>query len=100
MAAFLRGFVDHVHAHQGVARTLATLMTTRSGALAEGGRALELAVTELIDAAVAGGAARTRPASGRSACRPATPGDGPGRAGRAQGRPRGGPAPSAAPWSW
>ncbi|AQZ62850.1 Transcriptional regulator, TetR family [[Actinomadura] parvosata subsp. kistnae] len=58
LAAFLRGFVDHVHAHRGLARTLATLMTTRSGALAEGGRALEQAVTELIDAAVADGAVR------------------------------------------
>jgi hypothetical protein len=41
LAAFLRGMVDHVHAHQGLARTLATLMATRSDALAEGGRALE-----------------------------------------------------------
>src|SRR5947209_14460828 len=29
LAAFLRGFVSHLHAHQGLARTLATLMATR-----------------------------------------------------------------------
>ena len=27
LAAFLRGMVDHLHRHQGLARTLATLMT-------------------------------------------------------------------------
>ena len=29
LAAFLRGFVSHLHSHQGLARTLATLMTAR-----------------------------------------------------------------------
>ncbi|MEU4508261.1 hypothetical protein AB0G05_02075 [Nonomuraea wenchangensis] len=58
MAAFLRGMVDHMHTHQGLARTLATLMATGSGALAEGSRALEQAVTDLITAAVNDGAIR------------------------------------------
>src|SRR6201994_3065512 len=58
LAAFLRGMVDHMHAHQGLARTLATLMATRSDALAEGGRALERAVTDLITSAVRAGAVR------------------------------------------
>jgi AcrR family transcriptional regulator len=54
LAAFLRGMVDHMHAHQGLARTLAALMATRSDALAEGGQALERAVTDLITSAVRG----------------------------------------------
>ncbi|WP_410612307.1 TetR/AcrR family transcriptional regulator [Amycolatopsis sp. lyj-109] len=58
LAAFLRGMVDHIDAHQGLARTLATLMAHRSGALAEGGQALEQAVTDLIAAAVQDGAVR------------------------------------------
>jgi AcrR family transcriptional regulator len=58
LAAFLRGMVDHMHAHQGLARTLATLMATRSDALAEGGRALERAVTDLVTSAVRAGAVR------------------------------------------
>jgi len=36
LSTFLRGMVDHMHTHQGLARTLATLMTARSGALTEG----------------------------------------------------------------
>ncbi|BCJ55964.1 TetR family transcriptional regulator [Actinoplanes sp. NBRC 14428] len=58
LATFLRGMVDHIDAHEGLARTLATLMATGSGALAEGSRALEQAVTDLVAAAVAGGAVR------------------------------------------
>lgn len=58
LAAFLRGMVDHIAAHQGLARTLATLMATASDALAEGGRTLEQAVTDLVAAAVADGAVR------------------------------------------
>jgi AcrR family transcriptional regulator len=58
LAAFLRGIVDHMHAHQGLARTLATLMAARSDALAEGGRSLERAVTDLMAAAVKSGAIR------------------------------------------
>ncbi|MER7168883.1 helix-turn-helix domain-containing protein [Micromonospora sp. NPDC000207] len=48
LAAFLRDVVDHLHSHQGLARTLATLMATRSGALAEGGRALHEVVADLL----------------------------------------------------
>jgi AcrR family transcriptional regulator len=51
LATFLRGMVDHIAAHEGLARTLATLMADRSGALAEGSRALEQAVTDLVTAA-------------------------------------------------
>jgi AcrR family transcriptional regulator len=58
LATFLRGMVDHMHAHQGLARTLATLMATRSDALAEGSRALEEAVADLVAAAVKDGAVR------------------------------------------
>ena len=58
LATFLHGMVDHIDAHQGLARTLATLMADRSGALAEGSRALEQAVTELVAAAVRDGAVR------------------------------------------
>lgn len=58
LTAFLREMVDYMLAHQGLARTLATLMATRSGALAEGGQALEQAVTDLVAAAVRDGAVR------------------------------------------
>ncbi|GAA1017484.1 TetR family transcriptional regulator [Acrocarpospora pleiomorpha] len=58
LAAFLRGMVDHIHAHKGLARTLAMLMADRSGVLAEGGRALEQAVTDLVATAVQEGAVR------------------------------------------
>ncbi|WP_410594243.1 TetR/AcrR family transcriptional regulator [Amycolatopsis sp. lyj-23] len=51
LATFLRSMVDHIAAHEGLARTLATLMATGSGTLAEGGRALEQAVTDLVTAA-------------------------------------------------
>ncbi|MDI5975729.1 TetR/AcrR family transcriptional regulator [Amycolatopsis magusensis] len=58
LATFLRGMVDHIHAHQGLARTLATLMATGSDTLAEGSQALEQAVTDLVAAAVRDGAIR------------------------------------------
>ncbi|MFI6388912.1 TetR/AcrR family transcriptional regulator [Nonomuraea sp. NPDC050547] len=58
LATFLRGMVDHIGAHEGLARTLATLMADRSGALADGGRALEQAVADLVAAAVRDGAVR------------------------------------------
>jgi len=52
LATFLRGMVDHIAAHEGLARTLATLWADRSGALAEGSQALEQTVTDLVTAAV------------------------------------------------
>jgi AcrR family transcriptional regulator len=58
LAAFLRDMVDHMDAHQGLARTLATLMADRSSALAEGSRALEQAVTDLVSAAARDGSIR------------------------------------------
>ncbi|MFC4081124.1 TetR/AcrR family transcriptional regulator [Amycolatopsis samaneae] len=58
LAAFLRDMVDHIAAHQGLARTLATLMADRSSALAEGSQALEQAVTGLVTAAARDGAIR------------------------------------------
>lgn len=58
LAAFLRGMVDHIDAHEGLARTLSTLMATRSDALTEGSRALEQAVTDLVGAAVRDGDVR------------------------------------------
>lgn len=58
LATFLRGTVDHMAAHEGLARTPATLMTGHSSALAEGSRALERAVADLVAAAVRDGANR------------------------------------------
>ena len=58
LATFLRGMVDYMDAHQGLARTLATLMAAGSDALAEGSRALEQAVTDLVAAAVQDGDVR------------------------------------------
>lgn len=58
LATFLHGMVDHIAAHEGLARTLATLMASGSGAMAEGSRALEQAVTDLVTAAVQDGAVR------------------------------------------
>ncbi|MEV6237104.1 TetR/AcrR family transcriptional regulator [Lentzea sp. NPDC051838] len=58
LATFLRGMVDHMDTHRGLARTLATLMAGQTGALAEGSRALEQAVTELLAAGVRTGALR------------------------------------------
>ncbi|WP_067499121.1 TetR/AcrR family transcriptional regulator [Actinoplanes sp. TFC3] len=58
LAAFLREFVSHLHTHQGLARTLATLMATRSDALADGGRELGRAVADLLAAGVEDGTLR------------------------------------------
>lgn len=58
LATFLRGMVDHIDAHEGLARTMSTLMATRSDALTEGSRALEQAVTDLVAAAVREGTVR------------------------------------------
>ena len=58
LAVFLRGFVGHLHAHQGLARTLDTLMATRSDALAEGGHELGQVMADLLAAGVEEGAIR------------------------------------------
>jgi AcrR family transcriptional regulator len=58
LATFLRDMVDYIAAHQGLARTLATLWADRSDALTEGSRALEQAVTDLVAAAVQEGTVR------------------------------------------
>ena len=58
LAAFVRDMVSHVYANQGLARTLSTLMATDSAALADGGLAVEQAVTDLVAAAVDQGAIR------------------------------------------
>ncbi|MEV0755508.1 hypothetical protein, partial [Streptosporangium sp. NPDC050280] len=58
LTTFLRGMVDYLDTHQGLARTLATLMATGSGVLAEGSKALEQAVTDLVAAAARDGAVR------------------------------------------
>jgi AcrR family transcriptional regulator len=58
LESFLRGFVSHLHSHEGLARTLATLMATRSGALAEGAQALGQVVADLLAAAVKTGTIR------------------------------------------
>jgi AcrR family transcriptional regulator len=58
LTAFLRGFVVHLHTHQGLARTLATLMAARAGTLAEGGRELGQAIADLLAAGVDEGGIR------------------------------------------
>lgn len=58
LSVFLRGMVAHMQAHQGLARTLATLLTASSASLAEGGQMLERAVTDLVAAAVQDGTVR------------------------------------------
>ena len=58
LAAFLHGFVSHLHTHQGLARTLATLMAARSDALADGGRELDLVITDLLATGVEEGTIR------------------------------------------
>ena len=58
LAAFLHGFVDHLHTHQGLARTLATLMAGRSDTLADGGRELDRAIADLLAAGVEEGTIR------------------------------------------
>ncbi len=58
LAAFLREFVSHLHTHQGLARTLATLMAAHSGPLAEGSQELGQVITELLAASVEEGTIR------------------------------------------
>ncbi|PRY38997.1 TetR/AcrR family transcriptional regulator [Umezawaea tangerina] len=58
LATFLRGMIDHIDTHKGLARTLSTLMATHSTALTEGSRALEQAVIDLVAAAVRDGTVR------------------------------------------
>jgi AcrR family transcriptional regulator len=58
LAAVLRGMVDHIAAHEGLARTMSTLMATRSSALTEGSRELEQAITDLVAVAVREGTVR------------------------------------------
>lgn len=58
MTAFLRGMVDHMRAHEGLARTLAALLATGSEALAESSRKLEQAVADLMASAVRSGTVR------------------------------------------
>jgi AcrR family transcriptional regulator len=55
---FLRGFVEHLYSHEGLARTLAALMTARSGALAEGTQALGQAIADLLAAGAQAGTVR------------------------------------------
>jgi AcrR family transcriptional regulator len=58
LTTFLRDMVGHMDAHQGLARTFATLMATHSEALAEGSQTLERTVTSLVAAAVKDGDVR------------------------------------------
>lgn len=58
LEVFLRGMVGHMQAHQGLARTLATLLSSGSDALVVGGQALEQAVTDLVEGAVKDGSVR------------------------------------------
>ena len=58
LAVFLRGLVSHLHDQQGLARTLATLMTAQPDTLAEGGRELAQVITDLLAAGVEEGTIR------------------------------------------
>jgi AcrR family transcriptional regulator len=59
LATFLRDMVEHVAAHQGLARTLGTVITTTgSAAVAEHGALLEQSVSDLVAAAAADGSVR------------------------------------------
>jgi AcrR family transcriptional regulator len=58
LTAFLRGFVNHLHANQGLARTLATLMAARSDTLADGGKELDQVLAELLAAGAEEGTIR------------------------------------------
>ncbi|MFD5827303.1 TetR/AcrR family transcriptional regulator [Lentzea sp. NPDC060358] len=59
LATFLRDLASHMKTHEGLARTLATIMATRSDVLAEGGLAVEQAVGELVEAAAEEGSIRS-----------------------------------------
>ncbi|WP_224392359.1 TetR/AcrR family transcriptional regulator [Pseudonocardia sp. ICBG1293] len=54
LALFLRDMIDHIDAHQGLARTLATFLSAGGGS----GHELEDAVAELVAAGVADGSLR------------------------------------------
>ncbi|BEL05373.1 TetR/AcrR family transcriptional regulator [Actinoplanes sichuanensis] len=58
LATFLRGFVTHLFANEGLARTLATLMATHTGTLAEGGRELSQVLADLLAKGVDEGTVR------------------------------------------
>ncbi len=58
LAAFLHDFVNHLQTHQGLARTLATLMTGRSDALADGTRELGQVIADLLAAGTEDGTLR------------------------------------------
>ncbi|MFI5933578.1 hypothetical protein [Actinoplanes sp. NPDC051494] len=50
--------MNHLRTHQGLARTLAPLVATRSDALADGGRVLDQAMAGLLAAGVEEGSIR------------------------------------------
>jgi AcrR family transcriptional regulator len=58
LAGFLRSMVDHIDAHQRLARRLAALLAAAPDEMAQSSQGLEQAVAELVAAAVADGAIR------------------------------------------
>lgn len=64
LAVFLRRIVDLMEPRQGLARTLAALMATRSEEFSDGSRALEQAVTDLVAAGVDDGTIRADVSTG------------------------------------
>ncbi|MBB2948989.1 AcrR family transcriptional regulator [Actinoplanes lutulentus] len=58
LAAFLRGFVNHLDTHEGLAQTLATLMAARTDTLADGGRELESVIADLLTGGIVEGTIR------------------------------------------
>jgi AcrR family transcriptional regulator len=55
LRSFLREMLDYLEPRKGLARTLASLMAPRSEEFAEGGRALERAIVELVTEGAAEG---------------------------------------------
>lgn len=58
LATFLRGFVAHLYGHEGLARTLASLLTAHPDTLEDGGRELGQVITDLLGAGVEEGTIR------------------------------------------
>jgi AcrR family transcriptional regulator len=58
LTAMLRRMVDHIGAHQTLARRLATLLAAAPDEMERGGRELELAVSELVADGVSAGVVR------------------------------------------
>ena len=64
LAVFLRSFVEFIESRHALTRTLTALMSTRADEFAQGSRALEQAVTQLVAAGVEDGTVRNDVSAG------------------------------------